>query len=415
MARTILNRLSDRKARTAPIGMHADGGGLYLRVAVGSGGLLNRYWIFRYSDRTTRKDRQLGLGPLDTVSLAAARTMARECREQLLRGQDPVEQRRVQRASQTVAQVKAMTFMECANAYISAHAAGWRDSEPQWTSSLANHVHPVIGILPVAEIDTGLVLKVLEPIWTAKPETAGRLRSRIELVLDWARVRGYRTGENPARWKGHLDHLLPAKSKIRAVRHYSAIPYTELPAFMAELRGRDGAAELALEFMILTAARSGMARGAAWSEFDLTTGVWTVPGNRMKGGKEHRVPLSKRAMEILTAARKHSGADLVFPGSDGQMLHRNDLLAVLRRMGRTGATPHGFRSAFKTWATEQTNYQTEAIEIGLAHSVGDKVEQAYMRGELMERRRRLMETWAEFCSSPTAERGTVVQLAKMHG
>jgi integrase len=277
-----------------------------------------------------------------------------------------------------------------------------------------HHVHPVIGELPVASLDTGLVLRVLEPIWSSMPETAGRVRGRIEAILDWARVRGYRSGENPARWKGHLDHLLPAKGKIHGVKHYAAVPYAELPAFMAELRGRDGVAERALEFAVLTASRSGMARGAVWSEIDLGTGTWTIPGHRMKSGREHRIPLSARALEILAAARKQTDGDLVFRGSDGQMLHRNDLQAVLRRMGRADATPHGFRSAFKTWATEQTNYQTEAIEIALAHAVGDKVEAAYMRGELLERRRRLMETWSEFCATMPAERGQVVPLVRSH-
>src|SRR5258708_2383520 len=253
MARTTINRLSDRRARTAKAGMHADGGGLYLRVTVGKDGALNRYWLFRYAHRGTGKDRQLGIGPLDTVSLAAARAVAPECREQLLAGLDPVEQRQAQRASHALADAKAMTFDACRDAYIAAHRAGWRNTKhaKQWTATLATYVTPVFGHLPVAAIDTGLVLKVLEPIWATKSETASRVRGRIEVILDWAKVRGYRTGENPARWRGHLDKLLPARSKVRAVKHHAALPYELTGAFMLDLRGREGTAAKALHFPIL--------------------------------------------------------------------------------------------------------------------------------------------------------------------
>jgi integrase len=425
MAPTTINRLSDRRVRTAKAGMHADGGGLYLRVTTRASGVVNRYWLFRYSHRGTDKDRQLGIGPLDTVTLAAARAAARECREQLLAGLDPIEERNAQRASRALADAKAITFDQCRDAYIAAHHAGWRNVKhaKQWTATLNTYVSPVFGHLPVGSIDTGLVLKALEPIWTVKPETASRVRGRIESILDWARVRGYRTGENPALWRGHLDHLLPARSKVRKVEHHPALPYERIGAFMADLLRREGTAAKALRFAILTAARTDELISMRWNEIDMAAKLWTVPPDRMKGGRQHRVALSEPALAVLHEMIlgndvKDSGKRYLFPGAKpGRPLSNMAMLELVRRMnaerkvvglpmwsdpsqGNRDVVPHGFRSSFRDWAAERTNFPREVAEAALAHIVGDETELAYRRGDLLEKRRRLMEAWAEFCSKP---------------
>jgi integrase len=423
MARTTINRLSDRRVRTAPAGMHADGGGLYLRVTASKDGVLNRYWLFRYADRGTGKDRQLGIGPLDTVSLAAARAAARECREQLLAGLDPVEQRQAQRAATALVEAKAITFDACRDAYIAAHRAGWRNAKhaQQWTNTLTTYVTPVFGHMSVAAIDTGLVLKVLEPIWATKSETASRVRGRIEAILDWARVRGYRTGENPARWRGHLDKLLPAKSKVHKVEHHPALPYGRLGAFLDDLRKREGIAAKALQFTILTAARSDETISMRWDEIDMAAKLWTVPPERMKGEREHRVPLTEPALAILRdmmpAGPESIGRKYVFRGAKpGRPLSNMAMLELIRRMnaerevvglakwtdpkqGNSDVVPHGFRSTFRDWAAERTNFPREVAEAALAHIDGDETERAYQRGDLFEKRRRLMTAWADYCAS----------------
>jgi integrase len=436
MARTTINRLSDRRGRTAPAGMHADGGGLYLRVTAGKDGVLSRYWLFRYADRRTGKDRQLGIGPLDTVSLAAARAAARECREQLLAGLDPVEQRQTQRAATTLVDAKAMTFDACRDAYIATHRAGWRNIKhaKQWTATLATYATPAFGHLPVAAIDTGLVLKVLEPIWATKSETASRVRGRIEVILDWAKVRGYRAGENPARWRGHLDKLLPAKSKVRAIKHHAALPYERTGAFMLDLRGREGTAAKALQFTILTAARTDEAISMRWDEVDQAAKLWTVPAQRMKGKREHRVPLSEPALailrEMMPTGADNIGRKYVFRGAKpGRPLSNMAMLELIRRMnaerevvglakwtdpkqGNSDVVPHGFRSSFRDWAAERTNFPREVAEAALAHIDGDETERAYQRGDLFEKRRRLMDAWAKYCAAAPAERGMVVPMRK---
>jgi integrase len=282
-------------------------------------------------------------------------------------------------------------------------------------TSIARHIyaHPTFGDLPVAAVDTTLVMKVLEPIWTTKPETAGRVRQRIECVLDWAKVRGYRDGENPARWRGHLEKLLPKQSKVRQVEHHAALPFPELPSFTVALLEQKGASALALEFAILTAARTREVLGARWSEIDLTDKVWTVPAARMKMERAHRVPLAPRAIEILTEIKPAdvSRDALVFPGAKpGRPLSNMAFLMLLRRMGRGDITAHGFRATFKTWANERTSFQNEIVEAALAHAIGGKVEQAYMRGDLFEKRRRLMTAWADYCASNPAGKGKVVAM-----
>jgi integrase len=400
------------------IGMHHDGGGLYLQVTRRkpkdqtedeSGG--GASWVLRYM--LNGKPREMGLGPLALFGLADARAKALDARRLRHAGIDPIEHRRAERSRQRLEAAKAITFKECAESYIASHRTGWRNAKHkyQWTATLETYAEPIIGKLPVQAIDTALVLKVIEPIWTEKPETASRLRQRIENILDWAKVRGYRAGENPARWRGHLDKLLPARAKVAAVEHLAALPYAELPAFLIELRMRDATAARALEFAILTGARTGEVIGARWSEIDLLDKTWTVPAGRMKAGKEHRVPLAPRALAILEEMAKDrpagdDGKNYLFGGAKlGKPLSNMSMLMLLRRMGRgDDLTVHGFRSTFRTWAAERTSFPREVIEAALAHTIGSKVEAAYQRGDLYAKRRRLMEAWAQFCLSKPAKK-----------
>jgi integrase len=402
MPRT-LNRLSPLKVQKLKSkGLHADGGGLYLRVS-DSG---TKGWIFRFGENGKLHD--MGLGPVHTISLPRARELARGCRELRLQGIDPIAHRRASLAARKAHDAKAMTFRQCADAYIASHESGWRNRlhHQQWTNTLAQHVHPTLGGLSVAQIDTALVMKAIEPIWGAIPETASRVRGRIESILDWAKARGYRTGENPARWRGHLDHLLPPRSKVRRVEHHAALPYTEIGAFMAVLRQDSSVGARALEFTILTAGRTGEVFGATWDEIDGK--VWTIPGERMKAGREHRVPLSIAALALLKQMREVRTNDFVFPGLRGKLSHKTMQLA-LRRMGRGNLTVHGFRSTFRDWAAERTSFPRELAELALAHSVGSDVEQAYRRSDLFDKRRKLMDAWAEFCGRP-AMGGKVVAI-----
>jgi integrase len=304
-----------------------------------------------------------------------------------------------------------MTFRACAEAYIRAHSPAWKNAKhsAQWPATLSAYVHPIVGDLPVQAVDVGLVMKVLEPIWTEKTETASRVRGRIESILDWATARGHRQGENPARWKGHLATLLspPTKAKAAARRangrseHHAALPYAELPDFMAELQEQDGFGAHAFEFAILTVARTGEAIEAKWSEINLAERLWTLPADRMKAGKEHRVPLCDRPIEILEEMQKIRESEFVFPGGKaGRPLSNMAFLMMLRRMGRGNLTAHGFRSTFSDWCAEQTNFPSEVREMALAHAVSDKVEAAYRRGDLFDKRRQLAEAWAEFCAAP---------------
>jgi integrase len=372
-------------------GIYPDGGGLCLQVAVGKKGI-GKSWILRYSHRG--KARAMGLGAYPRLSLAGARDRRDWARGVLNADGDPITEREREREANQLAEARRMTFGECATAYIAAHEASWRNPKhrQQWTNTLAAYASPVIGGLPVDLVDVGFVMRVLEPIWSTKPETSSRLRGRIEAVLDWARVRGYRQGENPARWKGNLDHLLPAKSKILSVRHHAALDYSETAAFLEDLRLREGIAARALEFCILTAARTGEVIGATWREIDCEAKLWTVPGSRMKSGREHRVPLSDAAFAVLNMPRI-SNDPRVFPISNMGMP------MLLRRMGRGDLTVHGFRSTFRDWAGDMTAFQREVVEADLAHTAGDKAEQAYRRGDALEKRRKLMNAWSAFCHS----------------
>jgi integrase len=407
VARTIgkLTALAVDKAKRR--GYYGDGGGLFLQVSPNGA----KSWVFRFKE--AGKLREMGLGPVHTIGLADAREKARECRRLRLDGLDPIEVRKATRTQVKLDAAKAMTFKACAERYIAAHKAGWRNPKhaAQWPSTLAAYAYPAFGTLPVQTIDVGLVMKAVEPIWTVKPETAGRVRGRIESVLDWATARGYRQGENPARWRGHLENLLPKKSKVRRVEHHAALPYGEIAAFIAELRQQEGVAARALEFTILTAARTGEVIGADWNEIDIAERLWTVPADRMKAGKEHRVPLSDAALVILEEMQKvRQVGDFVFPGGKSRRPLSNMALAMtLRRMGRGELTVHGFRSSFRDWAAERTGFPAEVAEMALAHTVSDKVEAAYRRGDLFQKRRQLMDAWAKHCSNVKAG-ATVVAL-----
>lgn len=392
------------KRMTRP-GFYCDGAGLYLQIARGG----SKSWVFKYC--LDGRKRQMGLGGLNAISLAEARELATAARSLKARGIDPIDARQEQRRERRLERAKAVTFAHAAQAYIEANRAGWKNSKhaEQWSVTIATYVAPVMGRISVADIDTGLVLKAIEPIWKSKPETASRVRGRIEAILDWAKVRGYREGENPARWRGHLQKLLPAKTKVRAVQHHKALPFRQMPEFMGALRSQSGTAPLALEFAILTAARTGEVIGATWAEIDLDQQIWTIPAGRMKAAKEHRVPLSPRALEILelmltrrcaedlslrrSATGSHEAP--VFPGQRaGDGLSNMSLLAVLKRMARTDLTVHGFRSSFRDWAAEETDFPAEVVEMALAHTINNKVEAAYRRGELIEKRRSLMTSWS---------------------
>jgi integrase len=379
-------------------GRYADGGGLYLQVSPNG----SRSWILRY--RLNGRRRHLGLGPLQRVALAEARVLASAAQQTLREGHDPIEARGNRRATAMVAAAKTMSFAACAGAYIDAHAAGWKPrNTKQWRASLAGHAFPVLGALPVAAIDTGLVMKVIEPLWLVKVETASRLRGRIEAVLDWAKVRGFRDGENPARWDGHLANLLASKSDIAKVVHLAAMPYDQLPGFMDALREYPGTAGRALQFLILTAARSGEVYGARWEEIDLGAKVWTVPAARMKMKREHRVPLSDAAVTLLGAMPgPRTGIVFQAPRAGGYPLAKMAMINVLKRMGHGDVTVHGFRSVFSTWAAERTAFPSETIEMSLAHVTGNAVQRAYNRSDRLGDRAKLMAQWADFCSGATA-------------
>src|SRR5262244_3236335 len=390
-------------------GYYGDGGGLYLRVAPGG----SKGWIFRYGGRGRRRD--MGLGGYPAINLRKARELAGDCRNVLAAGLDPIATRNEKRAAAAVEAAKAMTFDDCATAYINAHEAGWQNPKhrQQWKNTLATYASPVVGKLPVSAVDTGLVLKVLEPIWTKKPETASRVRGRMEAVLDWAKVRGYCTGENPARWRGHLDHLLPAKAKVRKVEHHAALPYVQIGTFLAALRQQDGISARALEFLVLTAARTGETLGATWNEVDMGAKLWTIPAGRMKAGKEHRVPLSHAALALLQQMHAIRHSDYVFPGArDRRPLSETSLLMLLRRMGHGDITAHGFRSTFRDWAAERTNFARAVAEMALAHVIPDAVEAAYLRGALFDKRRQLMGAWAAYCAKVETGERKVVALTR---
>lgn len=421
----IVSKLTALKvAREKKPGLYGDGGGLYLQVTESG----SRSWIFRYwiaqrdpatgeivRDPSTKKAkgraREMGLGSCITVSLAEARERALECRKLREKQIDPIDAREAAKRQAALDRAKALKFKDAAATYIAAHRVAWKNDKhaAQWVSTLQTYAYPLLGDVSVHSIDTALIMKVIERMWAEKPETANRLRGRIESILDWATVRGYREGENPARWRGHLDKLLPSRAKVRKTQHHSALAYAELAAFMEVLRRQEGIAARALEFTILTAARTGETIGARRLELNARQKLWTVPAPRMKAGKEHRVPLPDRAL-ALVAATPTGDDEFVFPGGrPGQPLSNMAMLKLLERMGRDDLTVHGFRSTFRDWASEHTNFPSEVIEMALAHTIDSKTEAAHRRGDLFEKRRRLMDAFAAFCFGATGS-NTVVPL-----
>ncbi|UXB22755.1 integrase arm-type DNA-binding domain-containing protein [Stenotrophomonas maltophilia] len=385
-----INRLTAKRVATiAEPGYHPDGGGLYLQVTASGA----KSWVFRY--RFEGKRPEMGLGPLHVIGLAEAREAAGAARKMVQSGQDPLAVRR----AAAVATASIPTFWEAATAYIAEREAGWTNPKHagQWTSTLETYAKPVLGDLRVDRVDTDHILAVLRPIWTSKTETASRVRQRIEAVLDSVTVQKKRTGENPARWRGHLALILPKPTAVTKVENFAALPYAELPAFMAELRSRHGEAARALEFTILTAARTGMTLGASPREVDLAAGTWTVPWERMKGKVEHTIPLAWQALAIVGPRMDRP---LLFPTDlSNKVLSENAMLALLKRMGFGHITVHGFRSTFKDWASETSDFPDDLSEAALAHQIRDKAKAAYKRGTMLEKRRVLMRAWADFALS----------------
>ena len=406
-------------------GFTAVGGVPGLGLSIAKSG--TRSWVLRVP--IGGRVRDMGLGPAPSqadsaeakkhkVALSDARSRALDARRLIQQGIDPISQSHAKRnelknaeAARKAIEAARITFKEAATKYVSSRESGWKNAKhvQQWTRSLELYAYPVMGDLQVDQIKLPQVLKVLEPIWEEKNETASRVRGRIEAVLDWATVREHREGPNPARWRGHLDKVLGAPSKVAPSKSHAALPYREMSSFMARLRDVGGQGARALECAILTASRSGEVRGMRWSEIDLETGIWIIPKERMKAGREHRVPLSKAVMVLLENAPRMAGTDLVFPAPRGGELSDMTLSAVLRRMS-VPAVPHGFRSTFKDWCTEQTAYANEVSEMALAHTIANKTEAAYRRGYIMDKRRRLAEDWAKFCNRPSQRGGEVVAI-----
>jgi integrase len=403
MAQTVNQLTATHVQKLKTPGMYPDGAGLYLQVtSVGA-----KSWILRYSLRG--RAREMGLGSLRKVSLAEARRKAVDCHRLLDDHIDPIDYRRQRRNEAARATANTITFGEAAETYIAAHRAGLKNLKhaAQWRTTIATYAEPVLGKVPVRDIDTGLVHRVLEPIWTTKAETASRVRARIEAILDWAKVSGYRSGENPARWRGNLDKLLSNRSKTRLVKHHAALSYDELPEFIRALRLQKGTLARMLEFCILTAARSGEVIKASPTEIDRHIKLWTTPAERMKAGKEHRVPLSKRALELTS----YGDDQYLFPGYlPGRPFNEGAMLKLLKRMGFEELTVHGFRSTFKDWARDRTRFDNYVVEAAVAHTLGDKVEAAYARSDVIEKRRALMEAWSQYCTC--GETGNVVDLLK---
>ncbi len=379
------------------IGYHNCAQGLYLQVSKQG----TKSWLYRYTSPLTKTRREMGLGSFNFVSLAQARQYAIDGKRLVINGKDPIEERKKEQIKVQLKQTRNMTFKEIAEACIAAKAPEWKSAKhsQQWSNSLEAHAFPILGEMPISDISTDLILKVLEPIWITKAETASRIRQRIETIWDYGKARNYVSGENPARLRGHLDKILSKTAKVKRVRHFPALPYEDMGIFLQELRQRKGYSALALEFLILTAARTGEIIGAKWAEIDLEKKVWIVPADRMKMGKEHRVPLCSRAIEILTnITSNRNPEEHVFSGwKQNTGLSNNALLALLKKMGRSDITAHGFRSTFRDWAAEEAyTFANETIELALAHAIKNKAEAAYRRGDQLERRRELMTAWSEY-------------------
>jgi integrase len=406
-----LNRLTSlRVTRAKRPGLYADGGSLYLRVAPGG----SKQWILRYTALNGRM-RDMSLGSLHTITLAEARERATDARKLRLDGIDPIDHKRARLAALRAADARAMTFEQCAREFIRDNEAEWTSPKHrgEWESTLRTYAFPLLGSLPVAAIDTPLVLKVVKPLWERIPVTAKRLLGRIENVLGWATVHHYRSGDNPARWQGHLEHALPALSKVARIEHHAALPYAQIGGFMAKLREDSSVGSWCLQFITLTAVRMGEALSAGWSEIDIANRVWVVPPRRMKGGREHRVPLSEPAIAVLKAMQAIRHNNWVFPGvREGRPIGENTVWRLAKAAaGDDTTTVHGFRSTFRDWCSERTTFPREVAEMALAHAIPNAVEAAYRRGDLFDKRRKLMDAWAEFCAKPGVS-GSVVPIGK---
>ena len=395
MARRVRILLSKQVEKLAKPGYYFDGAGLYLQVSKGG----SKSWILRYV--LDGKAHEMGLGSFVTFSLADARLRATEQRKLIADGIDPIEAKRANVQARQLASANTITFDKACDDFIAANEAGWRSDKhgQQWRNTLKTYASPVIGDFPVSSVNTALVLKILQPIWATKTETATRVRGRIEKVLDWAKVQGYRSGDNPAAWKGHLSEALPKPSKVADAGHHAALPWSEIGQFMATLRAMPGTGSLAMQLIILTATRTSEVIESKWSEFDLEAGLWVIPKERMKGFREHRVPLSKQAVAVLAQVKwDNKTSEFVFPGAKlDKPISNMTCLAALKRMGRSDLTVHGFRSTFRDWAAESTAYPRDVCEMALAHAIEDKSEAAYRRGDLLEKRALLMSEWADFC------------------
>jgi integrase len=410
-----MNKLTVKavEKQTKP-GLYGDGGGLYLQIT--KQGV--KSWLYRFM--IDGKAYGMGLGATHTITLAEARQKATDARKLVINGGNPLEAKRLAALQAKAAKVRLMTFAECANAYIEAHKVSWRNAkhQDQWVNTIESYVNPIIGTLPVSEVDTALVMKVLTQsdadglqFWQSKNETANRVRGRIEAILGWATTSGFRSGDNPARWKGHLINLLATISRVERIKHRPSLPWERIGAFFCALKQTEGIAARAVEFTILTASRSGEVRGAKWSEIDLKKKVWTIPASRMKAKQEHEVPLSSSAIDLIQKQERIPGSDVIFPNTKGDVLSDMALTAVIRRMDKKDPdqwktdsgdiiTVHGFRSTFRMWAAEATNYPREVAEHALAHKLPDAVERSYQRGSQFSKRSAMMEDWASYCSTP---------------
>ena len=404
------NKLSAKKVGALnQTGNYGDGGGLWLQVSKWQ----SKNWVFRFT--FDGKRREMGLGSCKDVDLADARILADTFRKMVRNGIDPIEARKAERTAQRAERMNNVAFPFCAEKYIEAHRHGWKNVKhaQQWTNTLTQYAYPVIGETPVKNIDTTHILRILEPIWTTKTETASRLRSRLENVLDWATTRGYRTGDNPARWKGHLENLLPKPSKVKKVEHHAALPYPQMHSFIQALRYHDHISALALEFLVLTAARTSEVIAATWDEINLHEMIWVIPANRMKAQREHRVPLSSRCLEILHKALNMRQSDFIFSGGRANKGLSNAAMDKLLQVTMNyDCTVHGFRSSFRDWAGERTHYPSDLCEMALALTIRNKTEAAYRRGDMLEKRRQMMNDWQKFCETATATGSDIVPIRK---
>jgi len=399
-----IHKLSPRKVETAASGKHEDGAGL--RLVVSPAGA--KKWVLRYT--INGKRREMGLGSLPDVGLAEARETASRYRKQAKAGIDPIEQRQADKAAQLAEERKGITFDECTREYLASKTAEFSNPKhkQQWANTLRDYASPIIGKLSVDDVALPHIVKILKPIWQTKTETATRVRGRIELVLAWATVSGFREGDNPARWKGNLDAVLPKPTKLKKVQHHKAIEWEKIGEFVQALRNREESSARALEFLILTATRSGEVRGAVWDEIDLDAKTWTIPAERMKAGREHTIPLCDDALKLLEALSRSEENNYIFPSARGKMLSDVVLAKPLKAI-EEDATVHGFRSTFRDWCAESTNYPNEVAEMALAHTIGNAVEKAYRRGDLLAKRTRLMDDWCKFINTP-AKSGEVVNI-----